>query len=76
MTCGCQANEPCEKGNCSCRTNKLGCSIFCKCSGKNCFNPYTTDVTEAEDMIDENDELDVADDDIQDEETSDVEQDE
>ena len=74
MACGCQASEPCAKGNCSCRVNRLGCSIFCKCLSKNCFNPHTTNIDEAEDMIDENDEH-VADDDKEEEETSDLEQD-
>ena len=50
MACGCQATEPCGKGNCSCRTLRLTCTIFCKCSGSNsCRNPYSVSVKDIED---------------------------
>lgn len=47
-----------SKGNCMCRTSKIGCSIFCKYFGTTCFNPYTsrdtdTNLTEYVDDVDE-----------------------
>ena len=44
LTCNCQANSPCGRGNCTCRKGNLGCSIFCKCPSLDSpyVNPLTT----------------------------------
>ena len=42
ISCGCKANEPCGKGNCTCRATNMGCSVFCKCTNNQCRNPFTT----------------------------------
>ena len=51
LCCNCQAENPCGRGNCTCRNANIGCSIFCKCSSLDscCANPWTTKVDENED---------------------------
>ena len=43
LSCNCQADTPCAKGNCTCRNANIGCSIFCKCYvSENCMNPLSS----------------------------------
>ena len=50
LSCNCQASGPCSKGNCTCRTANIGCSIFCKCSIlQNCMNQFTVKSVESND---------------------------
>ena len=34
MACGCKTDEPCKKGNCSCKSEQIPCSIFSICQEK------------------------------------------
>ena len=47
LSCNCQTESPCGKGNCTCRNANIGCSIFCKCyiNGK-CMNPFSANLDE------------------------------
>ena len=41
IACNCQTDEPCRQGNCTCKKNKMACSMFCKCRGVDCFSSLT-----------------------------------
>ena len=41
LACNCQAEEPCKRGNCSCKSLQTACTIFCKCIDGKCANPWT-----------------------------------
>ena len=48
LACNCQAEEPCKRGNCSCKSLQISCTVFCKCRDAKCANPWT--VSESEDV--------------------------
>ena len=31
IACECKSDDPCKKGNCSCKKQHLPCSILCEC---------------------------------------------
>ena len=39
--CACSSDEPCSKGNCSCRKVQLSCTFNCKCYQSRCFSEWT-----------------------------------
>ena len=50
LCCNCKANEPCSKGNCTCRLAGISCTDFCNCFTllRSCKNPYTVLLDETE----------------------------
>ena len=43
LSCNCQTDSPCGKGNCTCRNANISCSFFCQCYlNENCLNPFTS----------------------------------
>ena len=53
LCCNCKANEPCGKGNCTCRLGGISCTIFCACySLGTCKNPHTVNPDESDNQED------------------------
>ena len=41
FACNCSADEPCVKGNCSCRKHQISCTFYCKCYETKCYSAWT-----------------------------------
>ena len=51
LACNCQAAEPCKRGNCSCKSLQISCTVFCKCYDGKCANPWTVSEEEDDELI-------------------------
>ena len=60
IACNCQPDEPCSQGSCTCKKNKMPCSIFCKCRVIECFSSLTVEknANAANDNDDDDDDKD------------------
>ncbi len=42
VQCSCQAvGKACSNNTCSCKKNRLSCTLYCKCTNLQCHNPHT-----------------------------------
>ena len=50
--CGCDSENSCKSGHCSCNKSRLPCSMSCECEGGiSCINPFKAKVDDEDDEV-------------------------